>query len=202
VLISLAVTAGILLFVVRPAFHDSTTAVQRSVDRATKTAQQQLDAADADASESSTGDELAPATLAQRVEAITGEIGADAKLLEFVVNPSHGGSVQYQKTADSAAGFQWATAQGNELEPVTVKLSGDGNLSDNVFPISKLDPEVPAALIQKLETQEPGFELSTATLRLNPVDGALQWSLPGETESRTGIVFQASRDGSRLKRIG
>ena len=197
------IVAGIFMFVVRPAINDTTDRAFDTADRIIENSNQQLaDTQDQIAKATSDldidGDYLATENFASVVNSIKAELGDDAEILDFTANPM-GGNVKY-RTGDRAAGFQFGTGF-DGLQPVQVTLVGSGKLSDNVFPIAKLQDDAAATLTAAVAKKAgAGFEIQSMTLGMTPVTGAIKWTVTGEGDGRQQ-VFQADTDGSGLKQI-
>lgn len=202
VIISLVV-AGIFLFVVRPAINDTTDRAFDTANRAIDTATQQtadiqnaVDKATSDLD--ANGDFMSAASFSAVVGDLKSEIGADGELLDLTVNPM-GGTVKY-RTGDKASGFQWGTGL-EGLQPVDVTLVGSGKVEDNVFPIAKLQADATEKLAAAVKAEKgAAFEITSMTLGLNPVSGAVKWTVSGEGDGRS-LVFQADADASGLKQL-
>jgi hypothetical protein len=197
-----AMVAALFLFVVRPAINDTTDrafdTANRALDDAARQSdamRSQVDAATIDAG----GDYLSGASFGAVVAQIKQEVGADGELLDLTVS-AQGGNVKY-RTGDRAAGLQWGTGR-DGLEPVKVTLVGSGKLSDNVFPISKLRPDATTKLAAAVKAEAGAdFKPQTMTLGLNPVTGAVQWTVTGQGDGRM-LVYSAKSDASGVKKVG
>jgi hypothetical protein len=201
-LIIALMVAAVMLFVVRPAINDTTDRAFDTADRAIDEASRQADDIRDTIDESTIdgdGDYLSAASFGSVVAQIKARVGADGELLDLTVTKQGGGNVKY-RTGDRAAGFQWGPGH-DGLEPVKVTLVGSGKLSDNVFPIAKLQPgattKLAAAVMAKAGA---GFDIQSMTLGLNPVSGAVQWTVTGEGSGRS-LVFGAKSDTSGLEQV-
>ena len=146
VFVSLMVGA-LFLFVVRPAINDTTDRAFQAADRAIDQAARQSDdirSAVDDAMVDPSDNYLSAASFDAVVDRIRDRVGSDGELLDLTVSKQGGGNVKY-RTGDRAAGFQWGPGR-DGLEPVKITLIGPGKLADNVFPISKLDPDATTEL--------------------------------------------------------
>ena len=188
-----AMVAALFLFVVRPAIDDTTDRALDAADRAIDDAARPTDQLRGQ------GDYLSAASFGAVVAQIREQVGADGELLDLTVSKQGGGNVKY-RTGDRAAGFQWGPGR-DGLEPVKITLIGPGKLADNVFPISKLDPDATTELAAAVKDKAgAGFDIQTMTLGLNPATGAVQWTVTGEGDGRS-TVFHARSDASGLKQV-
>jgi hypothetical protein len=202
VIVSLIV-AGIFLFVVRPAINDTTDRAFDTADRIIDNTNQQIEQTQRQVAQATDGldvdgNYLAADNFASVVAGIKAEVGRDAEILDFTANPS-GGNVKY-RTGDRAAGLSFGNGL-DGFQPVKVTLVGTGKLSENVFPIAKLQDGAAAELTAAVERKAgAGFEIQSMTLTMNPVSGAVQWTVTGEGDGRQQ-VFTAKPDASGLEKI-
>jgi hypothetical protein len=193
--------AALFMFVVRPAINDTTDRAFQTADRAIDQANKQADqiSKDVEQATQSDGNQLSGATFGATVAQIKGKLGSDAELLDMTVTPQSG-NVKY-RTGNRAAGFEWGLGH-QGLDPVKVTLIGSGKLTDNVFPISKLSPDATTKLAAAVKAKAgAGFKTQAMTLGLNPVTGAVEWTVTG-TGSGRQLVFQANADATGLTKVG
>ena len=196
--------AALFMFVVRPAINDTTDRAFQTADRAIDQANKQADQVSKDvgaATQQATqsDDQLSAAAFGGTVAQIKGKLGDQAELLDLTVTPTSG-NVKY-RTGNRAAGFEWGMGHSG-LDPVKVTLIGSGKVADNVFPISKLDPDATTKLAAAIKAKAgAGFKTQAMTLGLNPVTGDVQWTVSGIGNGRQ-LVYQADADASGLKKVG
>jgi hypothetical protein len=219
VIVSLIV-AAIFFFVVRPAINDTTDRAFDHADRAMQRAEQQsremtrdiqssvdkqldqanttVEQATKTVEEATNGDFMTPAAYGDIVHQIKAKIGDDAEILDFSINPL-GGNVKY-RNGNRAAGYQFGTGF-DGLQPVKVTLVGSGKLSDNVFPISKLEDGAVAKIVKGIKSNAgAGYDIKAMTLGIAPVTGNVQWTISGEGKGRLS-TYTAQVDGSGVKKL-
>ena len=219
VIVSLIV-AAIFFFVVRPAINDTTDRAFDQADRAMQRAEQQsqemsrdiqssvdkqldqanttVEQATKTVDEATNGNFMTPAAYGDIVHQIKAMIGNDAEILDFTINPL-GGNVKY-RTGNRAAGYQFGTGF-DGLQPVKVTLVGSGKVSDNVFPISKLQDGAVEKIVKGIKADAgASYDISSMTLGITPVTGAIQWTISGEGKGRM-TTYTAQVDGSGVKKL-
>ena len=137
-----------------------------------------------------------PMTPAAVIAHVKRELGPGAELLGITFT-GDAGNVRY-RDGNGAAGYQWGPAH-EGLEPVTVTLIGDGTLTDNVFPITKLDPDALARLTAAVN--RAGYDAQSMTLAIDPATRRPRWTIAARKQGRTK-QFAANSNGTRLKRSG
>jgi hypothetical protein len=200
-LISLMI-AALFMFVVRPAINDTTDRAFETANRAIDEAARQSDDIRSvvdDSMVDPSDDYLSAASFDSVVTQIKDRVGADGELLDLTVSKQGGGNVKY-RTGDRAAGFQWGPGHSG-LDPVKVTLVGSGKLSDNVFPIAKLQTGATARLMAAVRREAgAGFAVQSMSLGLNPVTRDVRWTVTGERHGRA-VIYSANSDASGLERV-
>lgn len=201
VFVSLMVGA-LFLFVVRPAINDTTDRAFQAADRAIDQAARQSDdirSAVDDAMVDPSDNYLSAASFDAVVDRIRDRVGSDGELLDLTVSKQGGGNVKY-RTGDRAAGFQWGPGHSG-LAPVKVQLVGSGRLSDNVFPIAKLQAGATAKLSAAVRhAAGAGFKIQSMALGLNPVTRDVRWTITGDDRGRA-VIYSANADATGLERV-
>jgi hypothetical protein len=79
-----------------------------------------------------------------------------------------------------------------------VKIIGPGSIDGSQFPYSTISAGVTERLAASAAAQGADLKVTNMTIRRQIIDGHLAWSVNAESDTRTGIVFQAKPDGSGL----
>jgi hypothetical protein len=199
--ISLAVVV-FLFFVVRPAINDTTDRAFDTANRAIDEASRQADDIRTEADEATLGadgDYFSAASFGAVVAQVKDRVGSDGELLDLTVSKQGGGNVKY-RTGNRAAGYQWGPGHSG-LDPVKVTLIGNGKLSENVFPIAKLHADATTKLAAAVHRAAgDGIAIQAMSLGLDPVTGAVQWTVTGENHGRA-VIYSAQPDASGLQRV-
>jgi hypothetical protein len=121
--------------------------------------------------------------------------GKSPELLEVDVMPY---MAEFQiKDGQKAKGYRYYAKNG-EMGEFKVKLVGPGSLDGSQFPYSTIDAGVTQKLAGSAAGQGGDLKVTNMTIRRQIIDGDLGWSVNAESDTRTGIVFQAKPDGSGL----
>jgi hypothetical protein len=121
--------------------------------------------------------------------------GKSPELLEVGVLPF---MAEFQiKDGQTAKGYRYYAKNG-EMGEFKVKIVGPGSIDGSQFPYSAISADVTEKLAASAAGQGADLKVTNMTIRRQIVDGQLAWSINAESDTRTGIVFQAKPDGSGL----
>jgi hypothetical protein len=128
-------------------------------------------------------------------DAVTGEAGENARLLQVQVSP--GGADFKLRNGEQATGFIYS---GGDLHDEKVDVIGPGSLEGQDFPISEVDPGAIDKIVSgvKSESGVSDIKVTVMTLEKSAVDGKLKWTINAEGGGRTGLVYNAQPDGSNV----
>src|SRR5919108_2078389 len=121
--------------------------------------------------------------------------GKSPELLEVDVMPF---MAEFQiKDGQTAKGYRYYAGNG-EMGEFKVKIVGPDSIDGSQFPYSAISADVTEKLAASAAGQGADLKVTNMTIRRQITDGHLAWSVNAESDTRTGIVFQAKPDGSGL----
>lgn len=131
----------------------------------------------------------------EAVDAVAGEAGEDAPVLQIQINT---GGTEFQiRDGEQATGFIYS---GGDLNPVDVEVVGTGTLEGQDFPLSQVDPAAIDKIVSGVKEQSgiEDIEITVMTLEKQVLDGELKWVVNADGNGRTGLVYNADLDGSNV----
>lgn len=153
---------------------------------------------------SNSGNLLSPADFSKAFNAAKDKAGSD-ELLEITLS-KEAAQFKFRKGSSTAEayGFQWLASEG-KLKPVKVKLIGSGTLEGQGFPSSQVSPDAIDKLISGAKRKAgsaSGFEVTSMRLtrplvRIAGSNNEPTWMVGFETDTRSGLSYEASIDGSK-----
>ena len=114
------------------------------------------------------------------------EVGVMPYMAEFTI-----------KDGKKATGYRYYAKNG-ETGQFKVKLVGPGELDGSQFPYRTLNAGITEKLAAGVAKADGSMRVTNMTIRRDIVKGDLAWSVNAESDTRTGIVFEADPDGSGL----
>jgi len=129
------------------------------------------------------------------LSALEERAGPNPELLSVGVQPY---MAEFQiKDGQRAKGYRYYAKSG-EMGEFKVKLVGPGSIDGSQFPYETISAGVTQELAAAVAEQDGGLRVTNMTIQRALIEGDLAWSVNAESDARTGIVFQADPDGSRL----
>jgi|SRR5215216_2350984 len=101
------------------------------------------------------------------------------------------------KDGSKAKGYRYYAKNG-AIGEFRVQPVGPGSLEGSQFPYKTLGAGVTEKLAVAVAERDSSMHVTNMTIQRDIIDGDLAWSVNAESDERTGIVFQADPDGSRL----
>ena len=121
--------------------------------------------------------------------------GKHPELLEVDVMPW---MAEFQiKEGQKATGYRYYAKNG-DMGEFKVKIIGGGSIEGSQFPYETISAGVTEKLAASAAGQGEGLTITNMTIRREIIDGNLAWSVNADSDTRTGLVFQADPDGSGL----
>jgi hypothetical protein len=121
--------------------------------------------------------------------------GKNPELLEVDVMPY---MAEFQiKDGQKAKGYRYYAKNG-DMGEFKVKIVGGGSIEGSQFPYETIGAGVTERLAASAAKQGNELKVTNMTIRREIIDGHLAWSVNAESDSRTGLVFEADPNGSGL----
>jgi hypothetical protein len=121
--------------------------------------------------------------------------GAGARLLALNVLPW---MAEFRvAVGEGIKGYRWY-AKNESLVGFEEKISGSESIEPKKFALETVRPGITARLAAGVRERVRGARVTNMSLDRDIIDRALEWSVVAETDTRTGLVFQARADGTGL----
>jgi hypothetical protein len=137
--------------------------------------------------------------LASALNKVKAKVGDDGQLLDLTIYPTY--LVAQASTGKQDSGQAYKVQDDGKVIPIPLKLYGPGKLSDNVFPLAKVDTSLPERLTDAVARKKPGTTLDNVSylhLDIDVVSGKPEWSI----YLKTGGYYTADFDGSNVSAPG